>query len=140
MEKHIRQTSIDVYHQIVEKGLLSKRRWQVYSCLFEHGPMTQNETYVKLGVPNLQQSSVMPRFAELKNMGVIREIGTRKCTITGHEVLEWDVTDQLPIDFKRKSKKELKEELLNDIVNLGLKLPEHFRVSLRNIHRKLKEL
>lgn len=102
--------------------------------------MTQNETYVKLGVPNLQQSSVMPRFAELKNMGVIREIGTRKCTITGHEVLEWDVTDQLPIDFKRKSKKELKEELLNDIVNLGLKLPEHFRVSLRNIHRKLKEL
>lgn len=139
----IRDTSIAVYHQIVAEGLLSKRRLQVYDCLYKHGPMTQNETYVELNVPNLQQSSIMPRFAELKDMGVIRETGKRICTVTGRTVLEWDVTSKLPV----KKDKELtfsqkKEKILKDVVSLGERLqfyPDQ-REKLLEIYWQLKKL
>lgn len=136
----IRETSIAVYHQIQEEGLLSDRRNQVFKCLWEHGPMTQNETYIKLNVPNLQQSSIMPRFAELKDLGVITDIGKRICTITGRTVLEWEVTGELPIKKSKASFKEQKEEILMDIIALGEKLPMSYKGDLRSIYHKLNAL
>lgn len=136
----IRETSIAVYHQIQEEGLLSDRRNQVFKCLWEHGPMTQNETYIKLNVPNLQQSSIMPRFAELKDLGVITDIGKRICTITGRMVLEWEVTGDLPVKKSKASFKEQKEEILMDIIALGEKLPMSYKGDLRSIYHKLNAL
>lgn len=136
----IRETSIAVYHQIQEEGLLSDRRNQVFKCLWEHGPMTQNETYVKLNVPNLQQSSIMPRFAELKDLGVITDIGKRICTVTGRMVLEWNVTGELPVKKTRASFKEQKKEILEDIIALGNRLPETYKEDLRKIYHKLNAL
>ncbi len=136
----IRETSIAVYHQIQEEGLLSDRRNQVFKCLWEHGPMTQNETYVKLNVPNLQQSSIMPRFAELKDLGVITDIGKRECTVTGRTVLEWDITGDLPIKKSKATFKEQKEEILDLIIALGEKLPMTHKQDLRDIYYTVKDL
>jgi hypothetical protein len=44
----------------------------------------------------------MPRFAELKNLDVIAEVGERVCTVTQRVVLVWDVTDSLPVETKRR--------------------------------------
>ena len=135
-----RETSIAVYHQIQEEGLLTGRRNQVYKCLHEHGPMTQNETYVKLNVPNLQQSSIMPRFAELKDLGVITDIGKKVCTVTGRTVLEWKVTGELPVKKPKATFKEQKEEILADIIALGNRLPMTYKEDLRKIYHKLNAL
>jgi hypothetical protein len=136
----IRETSIATYHQIQEEGLLSERRNQVFKCLWEHGPMTQNETYVKLNVPNLQQSSIMPRFAELKDLGVIDDIGKRICTVTGRMVLEWEVTGELPIKKDKKTFKQQKELILADIIDLGNRIPPPYKAELRAIYHKLNAL
>ena len=112
----IRDTSIAVYHQIKDENLLSRLRWEVYDCLYHHGPLTQMETCRKLNNPNRQDRSYMPRFAELHNMGVIKEVGQRVCSITGREVLLWDVTNSLP----RKLEKDIKptrQELINALAN-----------------------
>jgi len=42
----------------------------------------------------------MKRLSELRNLGVIYEKKERKCKITGRNVIEWDLTDKLPINLK----------------------------------------
>lgn len=98
-----RETSIAVYQQIEAQGLLSKRRFEVYSYLFNNGPATQMETTKVLCKDGLiTQHSYTPRFAELEKMGVIKIVGERTCTVTGRNVLSWDVTDSLPTEYERK--------------------------------------
>ena len=54
------------------------------------------------------------RLSELRSVGAVYEVGTRRCSVTGHNVILWDVTDRLPLKAKpvalRKSRKKLEEE------------------------------
>ena len=142
--KRIRETSINVYHEITAKGLLSKRRMQVFKCLWENNaPMSTSEVYVKLGVPNLQQSSIMPRFAELLDMGVIDIVGERPCKITGHKVMIWDVTGRLP--HKRHPKPKavdqfVLKELISKIKALDDKIDLFYKYEMAEILRIANKL
>lgn len=109
-----RQTSIEAYNQIKAEGLLSKLRFVVYDCIFHNGPITQGEC-VDILQKRLEcgnnSGTIASRFAELKNFGVIQEVGKRPCKLTGRTVLEWDVTDKLPVEFERVSKDQIIREL-----------------------------
>ncbi len=98
----VRRNSIRVYHEIEAEGLLSKRRWEVYSALFKHGPCTANELYRQMkaeghvSVKN-QQANLTPRLGELRELGCVYEVRKRPCNVTGRkEVIEFDVTDRRP--------------------------------------------
>jgi hypothetical protein len=105
----IRQTSIDVYRQIEAEGLLSRLRWEVYKVLFEKGPLSQTDSYLHLTKSTKKgPQSYAPRFAELKNLGVIEEVGEKICSTTGRNVLIWDVTDRLPIKFEKPHREKCK--------------------------------
>lgn len=103
----VRQTSIDVLNEIKRSGLLSERREQVYESLFIHGPCTASELFYRMqNTRNPSHSNVTTRLGELRDMGVAYEVQERICTVTGRVVIEWDVTDKLPVKFERlKSKK-----------------------------------
>ena len=60
------------------------------------------------------------RLTELMNMGVIYEKSIRKCTITGRNVIEWDLTDNLPTDTKvpNNTKKDRVNNSLNALREL----------------------
>ena len=114
-----RQTSIDAYNEIKNGNLLKTVRLEVYECLYAHGPMTQMELCRKINNPKRQDRSYMPRFAELKDMGVIQEIGQKVCSVTGRGVICWDVTDQLPrkLDSKITESKNEKIKRLEEMVS-----------------------
>jgi len=98
----IRQTSIEALQQIRESGVLSKRRFEVYVSLFEYGPCSATELFYKMNkLRNPSHSNVTTRLGELREMGVVKEIGTKICTITEKKVIEWDVTANLPIKFEK---------------------------------------
>jgi len=98
MEK--RQTSIDCYNQIKAKGLLTKRRLEVYEAIYHSAPCTSSEAMLnRLNSSNVLSQS-RARFTELRELGVIYEKGTKKCSVTGVNVIEWDLTDNLPINKK----------------------------------------
>lgn len=103
-----RQTSIQAYNMIKENGLLSRRRWEVYDVLFRHGPLTANEVFVKLQEENIgpynAASNSAARFSELRNSCVIYEVRERQCAVTGMNVIEWDVTDRLPLKLEKTKK------------------------------------
>lgn len=94
-----RQTSIEAYNTIKENGLLSKRRWEVYQTLYEHGPLSQVETSFSLR--GKLDWGINPRFSELKKMGLIIEVGKTIDPRTGQTVLLWDVTSNLPKKFEK---------------------------------------
>ena len=103
-----RLTSIETYRQIHSEGLLSQMRLETYSLLYAHGPMTASELLVKgrdIHGMKSQRDNYQKRLGELRDAGVVYEVRERKCTITGRNVIEWDVTDNLPTKLTTKPKR-----------------------------------
>jgi len=92
MSDHVRQTSIDAYHKISSGDLLSRARWIIYDWLFNHGPATAREVFATLRL----QTNQSGRFTEMRDYGVLQEVGERPCHITGQTSILWDVTSFVP--------------------------------------------
>ena len=58
---------------------------------------------------------VSSRFTELRDLGVIYEKDVRPCKVTGRNVIEWDLTDRLPVNVKNTNK--TKKQKINDALN-----------------------
>ena len=104
----MRQTSIDCYHQIEAEGLLSKMRLKMLGAILHNAPCTASEAFTELECKTNQSG----RITELKELGVIYETGMRKCRITGRRVIEWDLTDNLPVTPPKKE--TAKQQRIND--------------------------
>jgi hypothetical protein len=101
----VRETSIEVYRQIKEEGLLSKKRWEVYQVLFEIGPATGAEVNRELRKRKWISSVsevVRNRITELYNMELVKETRKVICPVTGRNVIQWDVTSKHPVKKKKK--------------------------------------
>jgi predicted transcriptional regulator len=114
-----RQTSVDVYRQIRDEGLLSKQRWRVFEVLHTHGPMTATEAWKVLGGSRV---TVSPRFKELEVRGVIRVNRIRPCTVTGRSVIEWAITGELPTEPK---KRKTEAQILRGWIDQTLEFLQH---------------
>lgn len=119
----MRQTSIEVFHKIEQNGVLSKRRMEVYSILFQNGPLTATECWEIVkdnrNEGKTHQNGITPRFSELLRMNAIYIVEERPCTITGEKCISWDVTNGLPISLeKKKSKDQIIKELRQEIESL----------------------
>ena len=114
-----RQTSIDCYNEIRANGLLSKRRFEVYEALLSSAPCTSSEA-IRNAKTTFGVFGVSSRFTELRDLGVIYEVRTRECTVTGRNVIEWDLTDRLPLNVKKsnKTKKNKIDDALNSLREL----------------------
>ena len=119
IEMNIRQTSINCYNEIKRDGLLSKRRLETFVAIMKIAPCTASEVQHSINY-HKGGRDCMKRISELRDRGVVYEVRTRKCRITGKNVIEWDLTDKLPIDFKNpnKSKKQKKNEALESLREL----------------------
>ena len=97
--------------------MLSKRRLEVYEAILKNAPCTTNEA-----LKDIYSGShgVGSRTTELRDVGVIYEVRTRSCRITGRNVIEWDLTDRLPINIKKtnKTKKQRVSDALNSLREL----------------------
>jgi len=87
-----RETSVHSFYNAVNAGLITTRRHQVWAALLLMGPSTIKEVDQHLRrVQHLPVTvwSVGPRFAELRDLGLIREVSKRPCRVTGSIVLAW---------------------------------------------------
>jgi hypothetical protein len=107
----VRETSIEAYNRVKESGYVGRKQKEVYHVVFYYGPMTSAECYAKmrelwpsqyLGITVLTQSRA--RFTELREMGLLQEVGKRKCKVTRNTVLVWDVTNRFPVPLKKDVK------------------------------------
>ena len=134
----IRQTSIDCYNKIKEEGLLSKMRLKVYEAILRKAPCTSGEAFATMTTKENQISQSRARFTELRELGVIYEVRNRKCTITSMNVIEWDLTDRLPLNVKNTNK--TKKQRINDALNLLRILYKNKDISTNEDWKKVADL
>lgn len=124
----MRQTSIDVYYQIKDNGLLSKLRLKTYSLLVEHGAMTANELMAVAKRENptwgyQAVDSLTKRLSELRDLGCINEIGVVDCSITNRKCIKWDINGQLPNKYEKpltnKEKLNLVAQYIKDHLSIN---------------------
>jgi hypothetical protein len=118
-----RQTSIDCYRKIKSEGLLSKRRLQVFEILLENGCLTGTEISILFKQKHFSSNhseGIRNRITELFDRGVVYEKGIVECKSTGRKVIQWDLTDKLPIKIKssNKTKKHKIDDALNSLREL----------------------
>jgi len=114
--RDVRKISADIYHRIRDEGLLSRARFRIYECLYLHGPMTASECFAVLAkeVPRLNWNT-RTRFGELRDQGVVYEVRERPCRVTGELVIEWGVTNRLPVPLRREAKTPTRAEIAQAI-------------------------
>jgi hypothetical protein len=117
----IQQTSVDAYKTITDSGLLSRKRMEVYEEIYKFQPISINTLIRNLCVTGYNTGSITGRISELQRLGVIAAWGT-EIAPTGHEVILWKTTDQLPGKIPKKpTRKQLEgilEKLLIAVANL----------------------
>lgn len=66
------------------------------------------------------------RMSELRDMGVLQELGTVECQYTGNTVILWDVTTDLPRKLDKQTAKPTRKRLeqLREILIEVYKHPE----------------
>lgn len=106
-ERMVRKTSIAVFRQIEAEGLLSKRRFQAYKVLFDMGPLTAMEVSHAARIPGLWK-----RCSELKEMGVVEEVGERTCKVTGRLAYLLDVNENKPVKKVKTQKPPIEKCLM----------------------------
>jgi hypothetical protein len=92
-----RQTSIDCYNQIKAQGLLSKLRLATHYAMLYSAPCTAGELQSYIDKNQIKVKHAWKLLSQLRDLGVVYEKNERKCNVTGRVVIEWDLTDRLPI-------------------------------------------
>ena len=103
-----RQTSIDCYNQIKAQGLLSKLRLATHYAMLYASPCTAGELQSYIDKNGIKVKHAWKLLSQLRDLGVVYEMNERKCNITGRVVIEWELTDKLPIkaDLPTNTKKQ----------------------------------
>lgn len=105
----IRETSAAAYETIKENGLLSEKRFRVYSILFHNGPLIGSEVariYKELYGRTSNSETIRNRLTELRDSGAAFEAGRAIDKNTGMKVILWDVTSKLPVRPEKMRKEK----------------------------------
>ena len=140
----VRQTSIDCYNQIKANGLLSDLRLLTYHAMLNSAPCTAGELQKYIELNEIKVKHSWKLLSQLRDLGVIYEKSIKECSVTGRSVIEWDLTDKLPIKKENKpivTKKQKIQEILDEISDFGKTLSnEEDKIALRSIYLKVKSL
>jgi len=133
----VRSTSARVYHQLEAEGELEKSRGRVYQLLYWHGPLTSKEVMEELAARDGYRTvpQTRARFTELREMGAICEVGETVCSISGKDVILWDVTDQNPHPLPRRVKGPTRNQLMDRVAEL-----EAMTIQLKEENAGLRQL
>ena len=85
------ENSLKAWQQLLESGRLAGARADFYRAIAEHPRMTATELY-RFHLTGYSENT-RTRFGELRDLGLIREAGSRKCTITGKTATVWEITE-----------------------------------------------
>lgn len=90
-------TSTNTFKEILDVGLLSKRRAQVYEQLIKYGPCTASELRSALSEDQISWAEhAHKRLLELEQQGVAKRSQIRKCKISGFRAWEWEAVTGTP--------------------------------------------
>jgi CRISPR/Cas system CSM-associated protein Csm2 small subunit len=141
----IQKTSIETYYAIKNSGLISDKRLKVFDIFWEHPDGltgTQVSEIFKNKYPSSKHSeTIRNRITELRNMGVIDEVGVVECDFTNRKVMKFAISNRLPVPLEKKlTLNERVDSVLESIALLGKTLNEVDKIQLRKIYKEVENL
>lgn len=103
----MKKTSVEAFYKIKESGLLSKRRWETYECVYKLQPCTIKNVVQSLDPT--KWSTYSARFSELEKMGLIEVSGQIHDFETKQSVNTYVVTGNLPTKLPMPKKLNIKK-------------------------------
>lgn len=95
----VTETSIDVYTEIIDEGLVGERQIIVLDYILKNPNVTDWE--ITKGLDFADPNRVRPRRKELVDIGIVIESGKRPCTITKRNVTIWRVNPLTTLESVR---------------------------------------
>jgi hypothetical protein len=144
----INQNSMDAFNHIKKNGLLSDKRLKVYQ-IFVQNPegLTGSEVSAiyKNNYPSSQYSeTIRNRITELREMGVLDEVGNVECRFTKRTVMKYRVNTKMPTKLApKKSLNTNIDEIISDLKKLWeltIVSDINKRILIRQIKLKLESL
>lgn len=109
------RASVETYRRIEAEGVLSVRRWQVYTALWRHElerpdlGLTHNEisNYVAEihQFPEGYRNNTVARLCELEQQGVVCRVGELTCPRSGDLCTTWMTVNRMPVELRRPTKR-----------------------------------
>lgn len=139
----IQTTSLDAYRQLVADGNLVGKQATCLERLIALGQATSGEVLDSLGIKNV--NAWRARFTELQGRGLIREVGQRKCKISGRAGIVWAPTGRTkPLDVNKgarepsaKAWRAIAMQLVDNI-ELGISVGHPDMAKSLEAYRKLR--
>jgi predicted transcriptional regulator len=119
---YVRDTSIDAYNTIRDRGLLTRLHWDVYDTLYQYGPITSGECHHRLKKQRrVDIATVRARITELSDMGYVRTCGKRVCAASsiGATCYIWGVTSLKRSTFRKEKTPEFESMKLRSLWRKG---------------------
>ena len=135
----IQNTSLEIYFQIIESGMLSRKREKFYKFIYNSGPVTASQIFFNLN----EKCNQSGRILELEQLGVIRKLPFPViCPITKHSAYQYVTTNNLPqkqqsIVRSNKNAKKQCYDLLDDIYILQ---SERVQTKIEQLRKLIREL
>ena len=144
----INQNSMDAFNHIKKNGLLSDKRLKVYHIFLQYPDgLTGSEVseIYKDHYPSSQHSeTIRNRITELRDMGVLDEVGNVACKFTKRTVMKYRVNTNIPTKLQvKKSLNTSIDEVILDLKKVWdlTKTDElEKRALIREIKAKLEAL
>ena len=86
---YVRDTSIETYHDLVNKGIVGERQAKVYDFITKNPNLSDVEISQGLGYKD--PNKIRPRRKELLDIGLIESNGKKVCTYTERTVYCWHI-------------------------------------------------
>lgn len=98
-----RETSVDAFYDAIDSGTIGSGRQLVWFALRALGSGTANEAFEYLKAERFRYDdadavgaarrlrNISARLTELRDLGLVREAGTRRCRITGKRCIVWSI-------------------------------------------------
>ena len=114
------KVTINCYNQIKAQGLLSKLRLATHYAMLYASPCTAGELQSYIDKNQIKVKHAWKLLSQLRDLGVVYEKDERKCNVTGRVVIEWDLTDKLPIKPGKliNAKQQRVEDTINSLKEL----------------------
>ena len=131
----VRETSLKVWQQINDEGLLPPVRLKIYNIIYEHGPMTANQIGQHMRAPAHADRNIHARLVELREQENIKELGNVDCPVSGRNILLWDVTDNLPRPLKKEEIPPTRPELIRALCEQLEEIAPHVKPETERGHQ-----
>lgn len=133
MPREVSFTSRLAYERICADGLLPPARLKTYDLTYRIGPVTARQVDDALG------RDYHKRLPELVAQGVLQQVGTTTCPVTGQLVTQWDITDRLPVPLPKPPKGEALTGRAKAVAEIKRRIPEKKRsLELRQLLAELE--